>query len=40
MTTGYLMGEDGEALIITLELEEFLAVGKAINKRKPKVCYL
>ena len=40
MTTGYLMGKGGEALIISLELEESLVVGKAINKREPKVCYL
>jgi hypothetical protein len=38
MASLYLRGKHGEVLIITLELEEFLAVGKAINKREPRVC--
>ncbi len=32
MATGHLRGKHGEVLIITLELEEFLVVGKAIRK--------
>ncbi|MHC4276993.1 MAG: hypothetical protein ACYSTI_06680 [Planctomycetota bacterium] len=36
----YLRGKHGEVLIITLELEEFLVVGKTINKREPRVFLL
>ncbi len=40
MASLYQRGKHGEVLIITLELEEFLVVGKAINKREPMVCLL